>query len=138
VRVNKYRGLTLVDQRTDIDCMRACIASVTGIGYDHVLDINEHRDSWRSASDVWARNNRGRWIRHHSHINWPLNRTTPAFIAFGASPRRTVEKPNLTHAILVDRWGDLAFDPHYSRKGIEGPVLEVWQWSVDLSTVSGR
>lgn len=133
-----YKGLTLVDQRSDNDCMRACIASLTGIDYEHVLDINETPDTWRQATDVWASNNRGRWIRRHGHINWPLNRTTPAFMAFGASPRRSLEKPNLTHAILVNRWGELVFDPHYSRRGILGPVLETWQWSVDLSSKQGR
>jgi hypothetical protein len=120
--------------------MRACIASVTGIDYEDVVDINDlpQPQNWRHATDVWAVNNRGRWIRHHSHIKWPLNLTTPAFMAFGASPRRTAEKPNLTHAVLVNRWAELVFDPHYSRKGIVGPVLEAWQWSVDLSHTKAR
>jgi hypothetical protein len=127
---DKYRSLTMVDQRTETDCMRACIATLTGISYLDCPDI-VNKPNWREALVVWARQHRGNFVIRHSKIHWPLNRNCDGFIAIGNSPRRGDKDPNLFHAVIVDRWGDMIFDPHYSRRGIEGPILEVWQWAVD-------
>lgn len=131
----EYKGLTLIDQQSDADCLQACIATLTGIDYADVVSVEGmNPDDWRNAIDVWAHAKRGRFTRHHEMINWPLNRVSAAFIGLGLSPRGGGKN----HAVIVDRWGDLVFDPHYSRRGLQGPVLEAWQWSVDLSSRTGR
>lgn len=48
------REIVRVEQRTESDCLRCCIAMVTRIDYDDVPDfVADHGESWPTACEAW-------------------------------------------------------------------------------------
>lgn len=48
------REIVRVEQRTQRDCLRCCLAMVTAIDYDDVPDfVADHGESWPTACEAW-------------------------------------------------------------------------------------
>lgn len=48
------REIMRVEQRTQTDCLRCCLAMVTAIDYDDVPDfVADHGESWPTACEAW-------------------------------------------------------------------------------------
>lgn len=48
------REIVRVEQRTQTDCLRCCLAMVTAIDYDDVPDfVADHGESWPTACEAW-------------------------------------------------------------------------------------
>jgi hypothetical protein len=113
-----------VDQITDDDCYRACVASLLGLPASEVPHFTEvamrlapnvgHTAAWIGAN---------RWLEQHSLALVYVRVERGALmipkgaycIAHGDSPR------GVGHSVIWDNAGDgLAHDPHPSRAGIVG------------------
>lgn len=87
------------------NCLQACVASITEQPLDQVPHFAE--------SDTWELDML-EWLTLHGYqvTIRPYIRHSPAGIAWGLSPR------GVTHAVVVED-GEVAFDPHPSRAGLD-------------------
>jgi hypothetical protein len=92
----------LVDMHTDTDCLRACLATVTGRPWDEAPDTG--RD-WRGKAV--------RFLCAHPASEW--------VIGIGESPRGCKGG----HAIVCTPDGQMVHDPHPSRDGVVA-MWELW------------
>lgn len=108
--------MTPVDQRTETDCLRACIASILSLSYEEVPDFEPGQDQsarldawlaersmYRAVLSAWSW---GSWVPGGYHIM--------AGPAVGGA---------LCHAVVGYR-GEMVHDPHPSRLGLA--EVETW------------
>lgn len=102
------------------DCLRACVASLFGMGYADVPHFVLYR-SWFDYMRSWAREF-GIDFACYETVQDMLNDATPApelLLATGKSPRG-----DFLHVVLADAELQLVHDPHPSRSGI-GELVDV-------------
>jgi hypothetical protein len=115
------------------DCLRACIATVTGLPYELVPHFAQHV-SWWDYMRRWARRRGADWacvlpvdgsIRHA--FEDPDRRAGKGwYIGSGPSPRGPFR-----HVVVVDADLQLVHDPHPSGAGVT-VVDEVFVWCQPL------
>lgn len=91
-----------VNQRTSSDCLRACLATVTGRPYEEAPDIS---GDWRAKAIAFL----------------AASSTTGLVIGIGESPRGIKGG----HAVVCTPDGAVVHDPHASRDGIVA-LWELW------------
>jgi hypothetical protein len=98
--------MAFVDMRTSSDCLRACLATVTGRPYE---DAPTTEGDWRSKAVAFLN---------------ASDATSGMVIGIGESPRGCKGG----HAIVCNPDGTLVHDPHPSRSG----VVAMWElWDAD-------
>ncbi len=115
------------------DCLRACVASLLELNLHDVPHfIEEHDVRWfEGIQEFLAKETSGIWTICCTEVAWPSVVGTPDpenvpplqryVIASGPSPRG----PWL-HSVLVDAFtGELAHDPHPSRQGVTGHLVDL-------------
>ncbi|UAK38431.1 hypothetical protein K8O93_01100 [Gordonia bronchialis] len=105
------------------DCWRTALACLLDLPRDEVPHVIDHEDWWERSRAFVA-----------EHTDMQLLNVEPVFpiyldpenapqhvIGVGKSPRG-----DFNHCVVVDAIsGELAWDPHPSRAGLNGPILEV-------------
>lgn len=98
------------------DCWKTCIASLLELPAESVPHFVEMGDSWWDATQEFIQTQKAdhelRWWEDIAAVD----DGGEYLIASGPSPRG-----NFQHAVIVDRSGELAHDPHPSRAGLAGP-----------------
>jgi hypothetical protein len=113
------------------DCMRACLATITGLPYEMVPDLaGEDADggNWYRTYSRWCKTHGlnlqgtfsrgGKWLNaaHWAELSELSAGINGLFMAAGPSPRPGVRGG---HAIVVDSDGHMVHDPHPSRAGVQ-------------------
>lgn len=112
------------------DCFRTCLASILDLEPHEVPNFAAEggNHAWWHAARRWIRRDSGRDLIPVD-VEWPVNWAQPEnvapwqrhAIATGPSPRG-----NWMHSVVVDAFtGELAHDPHPSRDGLAGDVVDV-------------
>ncbi len=128
--------MNLVDQRlidpVRGDCMRACLATITGVPYEEVPDLaGEDADGgpWYQTFQRWCKDHGLDLQGTFSNMGRPLTEKDwddlgersagidGLFMAGGPSPRPGVVGG---HAIVINYDGQMIHDPHPSRAGVKG------------------
>lgn len=122
------------------DCMTACLASLLDLPYEAVPLFREIEadgsEQWFSVLWKFLKDNgysfTGTWyhsvqlttgpeIHPFEELRERSNGVNGLFLAGGPSPRF----PGVSHAVLIDGYGNLVHDPHPSRQGVN-PIEDVW------------
>lgn len=108
--------MTPVDQQTDHDCVRACIASLLSVPIDGVADFGNGDDQWQRVND-WL-GQRGLYmvtLDAKAFADW-----RPGGYHLMGGPAHGEPPPGESvqyHAVVGYR-GDVVHDPHPSRLGL--------------------
>jgi len=122
------------------DCMRACVASLLELPAE---DVPHFMDGGPSQSEFVRRLHgflvpRGLWVMTHDHF-WLAHLLEQSHvpevyhIISGPSPRF----PDCFHAV-IGRNGEVVFDPHPSRAGLDPATRGQWQLEFLVSTCGGK
>jgi hypothetical protein len=109
------------DESTTGNCWAACIASIMELDIDEVPNFAAYEDWWQ-RSIAWVVD-RGWYMTFvvPEVVTYLLpggHHDMPLCIATGKSPRG-----DFNHSVVWE-WFDVKHDPHPSRAGLAGPVLE--------------
>lgn len=111
--LEQREAITMHDQREigvdnpRADCLRACLASLTGVRYEWIIDVTDPalEPAWNQHMAIWART-----------FGWEVDThdEPPSGYCIAVGP---TERPSGNHAVIYHD-GKLYFDPHPSRSGL--------------------
>lgn len=110
------RDIVRIEQRTDSDCMRCCLAMVMGLPYEEVPDfVAEHGGEWLLRCSEWLQGRGCGLVRVPGYV-FPLQQAFASSFMPVIITGATERGPDM-HAI-VKNGPDTHIDPHPSQAGI--------------------
>jgi hypothetical protein len=98
-----------VEQRTERDCLRCCLAMVTGLQYEDVPDLTPHGDNWARVCETWLGSIGAGLIIFQA----PARYIPPWLPVIAQGP---TERSETHHCVVVT--AEAVIDPHPSQAGI--------------------